>query len=182
MKNSRIAKENIEYEKKMNEYYLKCFLLEFSKICIFFIFFSLLGLIPEYLIALLSLMLLRSNGGGLHYKHYISCLAVSFLFLCGSITLATYITPPTILACFTSLLCSLIGYWLVPIASSNRPPATVEQAKKSKRNTMFIILEFIILICICPHNTYIFIGYWTIILHIFQLVIARILKEVKKIV
>ena len=79
MKNSRIAKENIEYEKKMNEYYLKCFLLEFSKICIFFIFFSLLGLIPEYLIALLSLMLLRSNGGGLHYKHYISCLAVSFL-------------------------------------------------------------------------------------------------------
>lgn len=115
MKNSRIAKENIDYEKKMNEYYLKCFLLEFSKICIFFIFFSLLGLIPEYLIALLSLMLLRSNGGGLHYKHYISCLSVSFLFLCGSITLATYITPPTILACFTSLLCSLIGYWLVPI-------------------------------------------------------------------
>lgn len=38
MKNSRIAKENIEYEKKMNEYYLKCFLLEFSKICIFFYF------------------------------------------------------------------------------------------------------------------------------------------------
>ena len=38
MKNSRIAKENIEYEKKMNEYYLKCFLFGIQQNMHFFYF------------------------------------------------------------------------------------------------------------------------------------------------
>lgn len=167
-------REYTEYEKKMNEYYWKCFISEFSKICIFFIIFMLLGLTTEYFIALFFLLPLRNHGGGLHFKHYTSCLIISFSFLYGSIILAQHIMPPKSVMCITCLLCTLIGYCLVPITSSNRPAATPEQVIKSKRNTTIIIILFSTLICICPYNTYFYIGYWTIILHISQLIISYI--------
>lgn len=175
----RKTKELSEYEKKLQEYYWKCFISEFSKIIIFLIVFMLLGFTKEYVAALFYLMVLRNNGGGLHCKNYISCLLVSFTFLCGSILLGTYAAPPQTLLYTVTLFCAATGYYLVPITSDNRPAATPEQVKKSKRNTVVAILLFFVLICICPLNTYICIGYWTIVLHIFQLVIAYLSKEVK---
>lgn len=175
---SKSKRELTEREKKLNEYYWKCFLSEFSKICIFLVIFILLGLTKEYLFALLYLMILRNNGGGLHCKHYTSCLLVSFTFLYSSIMLAIHITPSKPVSCTSILLCALLGYFLVPVTSSNRPAATPNQITKSKRNTIIIILLFFILICFCPYNIYIFIGYWTVTLHIIQLIIAHITKEV----
>lgn len=174
------SREYTEYEKKMNEYYWKCFISEFSKICIFFIIFLLLRLTAEYFVALFFLLLLRNHGGGLHFKHYTSCLIISFSFLYGSILLAQHIMPPKSIICITCLLCILMGYYLVPVTSSNRPPATPDQVKRSKRNTTVIITLFSFVICICPCNTYLNIGYWTMILHIFQLILSHINKEVTK--
>ncbi|MBR6769911.1 MAG: accessory gene regulator B family protein [Lachnospiraceae bacterium] len=172
--------EYSEYVQKMKEYYWKCFFSEFSKICIFFVIFAFLGLIPEYLIALLCLMPLRSHGGGLHFNHYISCLAVSFSFLSGSIILAANIMPPKAVMLPILLLCILAGYFLVPVTSANRPPATAVQIQKSKRTTVVLLVLFFALVCICPANGWIYIGYWTVILHIVQLAIARGGKEVKR--
>lgn len=180
MLKSRNKRELTEREQKLNEYYWKCFLSEFSKICIFLVIFILLDLTKEYFFALLYLMILRNNGGGLHCKHYTSCLLVSFTFLYSSIMLAMHITPSKPVACTSIFLCALLGYFLVPVTSSNRPAATPAQITKCKRNTVFIILLFFILICLCPYNTYILIGYWTIILHILQLCIAYITKEVNR--
>lgn len=180
MMKSKSKRELTERERKLNEYYWKCFLSEFSKICIFLVIFILLGLTKEYLFALLYLMMLRNNGGGLHCKHYTSCLLVSFTFLYSSIMLAIYIVPTKLVACTSIFLCALIGYLLAPVTSSNRPTATPEQITKSKRNTLIIIILFFTLICLCPYNTYILIGYWTVILHILQLCIAHITKEVNR--
>ena len=153
---------------------------EFSKICIFLIIFIFLDLTTEYIFSLLYLMLLRNNGGGLHCKHYISCLLVSFTFIYVSIFLAIYITVPKPLTYISIVLCMLFGYYLVPITSNNRPAATPLQIKRCKQNTVSIIILFFILICLCPHSTYIYIGYWTIILHILQLLIAQAKREVSK--
>lgn len=172
-------KELTERARKLKEYYWKCFLSEFSKVCIFLIIFIFLDLTTEYIFALLYLMLLRSNGGGLHFKHYTSCLLVSFSFIYSSILLALHTSPTFFCMLLSLLLCALLGYSLVPVTSSNRPKATLAQTKKCKRNTILLILTFILLICFCPHNTYLYIGYWTIILHILQLAISRIQKEVK---
>lgn len=177
--NKKNVNEYTEYEKKLNEYYWKCFFSEFSKTCLFFAIFIFLGLVPEYIVALITLIILRSNGGGLHFEHYLSCLTVSFIFIYSSILLSKYVTPPQNILYISILLCVLIGYHLVPITSSNRPPATYKQTQRSKRNTAIIILLFFIMICICPTTSYVYICYWTIILHILQLIIAC-LKEVKK--
>lgn len=174
----KITKEYTEYEKKLREYYLKCFISEFSKIVTFFIFSVFLNVIYEYIVSLIALMILRNNGGGLHFKHYLSCLLVSFLFVYGSIYLSVYVTPPRIILCISTALCILLGYYLVPITSSNRPDATSAQIQKSKQHTLFIISIFFIMMCICPLTIYLYIVYWTVILHILQLIIARFLKEV----
>lgn len=174
MINRKTKRKLTERERKLNEYYWKCFLSEFSKVCIFLIIFSIGGLSKEYFFALLYLILLRKNGGGLHFKHYISCLLVSFIFLYSSIMLAIHIIPNKNIACINVLLCALLSYFLVPVTSSNRPPATQNQIYKCKQNSIILILLFFLLLCICPFNTYILIGYWTINLHILQLIAAHI--------
>lgn len=169
-----------EYELELREYYWKCFISEFSKIIIFFIIALPLGLVKEFFVALILLMTLRTTGGGLHLSHYLSCLLVSFSFLYGSIFLAQYIQPGKILICICSLLFSVMAYYLVPITSNNRPEATYVQIRKCKKNTFIVILFLLVLMCICPISIYSYIGFWTIALHVFQLVIAHFMKGVKK--
>lgn len=169
--------KNTEYQKKLQEYYSKCLISEISKILIFLVIFSVLHLTKEYIAALFFLMLLRNNGGGLHYNHYISCLFVSFFFLFAAIFLALYVIPPQPIVYISTILCAISGYFLVPVTSKNRPPATPEQIKKSKRNTVIIIAVFFVLLFVMPNNTYIYIGYWTVLLHIFQLIIAHLVKR-----
>ncbi|MGN1313455.1 MAG: accessory gene regulator B family protein [Lachnospiraceae bacterium] len=176
MLKTKERRELTEREKKLREYYWKCFIYEVSKMIIFLLLFMCLGLVGEYFIALLTLMFLRSNGGGLHFNHYITCLLVSFAFLYGSIFLAQNVIPPDYLLYTSIPLCMIAGYYLVPITSSNRPPATPEQVQRCKKKTTIILFCFFILICLCPHSTYLYVSYWTIVLHIMQLFAAN-LKE-----
>ena len=173
----KTQKEKSEFQMKMRLYYWKCFLSEFSKTFIFFIIFSYFNYTREFFMAILALMVLRSLGGGIHAKHYITCLMISFLFISGSILLAEATILPHIFMCLTIPLCAIIGYFLAPITSNNRPAIPSPQRKRYKRNTAIVILLFFPVILYCPHNIYILICYWTIILHITQLFIAFI-KEV----
>lgn len=168
------------YERKLREYYWKCLISEFSKVFIFLIIFMSLQITKEYFIALLFLMVLRNSGGGLHCNHYTSCLIVSFFFLCSSILLSMELQPTRVILCICTILGGIISYYLVPITSSNRPQATSAQIIKSKRNTTIIIFIVFILMLTCPLNTYLYIGFWTIMLHTIQLLVAFFIKEVKK--
>jgi len=168
---------SVDYEKRLQKYYLQCFISEFSKILIFLFIFMVLHLTKEYFTALLFLMVLRAHGGGLHFNHYISCLFVSFSFLFTAIILAITVTPSRFFLCIAVLICILPGYLLVPITSTNRPEATPEQVKRSKRNTLYILSVIFIMMCICPLTTYIYIGFWTVLLHIFQLMIAYFIRR-----
>lgn len=163
-----------EYELELREYYIKCLISELSKIIIFCLISIPLGLVKEFLVALLLLMMLRSTGGGLHLNHYLSCLFTSFLFLYGSIFLALYIQPAKIIVCACMIFFAIVAYNLVPVTSKNRPEATDIQIRKCKRNTLIIISFLSILMCACSENIYFYICFWTVSLHIFQLFIAHL--------
>ena len=170
-------KNNVSYQKKLVKYFIQCIISEGSKIVMFSIFFWKWNRFSEFAVALFMLMLLRTNGGGIHCKHYISCLLLSFAMMFGTIVLAIEVFLPALLIKIIIGGCAIIGYVLVPITSENRPPASDAVIQKSKRNTMFIIGGYFILICIVSNNLYINIGFWTITLHICQLLLARVLKE-----
>lgn len=170
-------KKNENFEKKLIKYMWQCIFSEGSKILLFSIFFWKWQLFGEFVAALFFLLLLRTNGGGLHCKHYVSCFLLSFLMLSGSIFLAINITVPFLLSVFIILISTIIGYWLVPITSSNRPPATNALIKKSKQRTLFILIGFLIVMFILPNCPYIHIGFWTITLHISQLLTAKLISS-----
>ncbi|MCM1569588.1 MAG: accessory gene regulator B family protein [Roseburia sp.] len=173
MSKTEMTAADLAYQKKLRRYFLEAFLSESSKILLFLLIAIYTNLVKEYLAALLFLMLLRNHGGGLHFNHYISCLIVSFLFLYASILLACFWQPCRFILLLSLFICVIGGYFLVPVTSSNRPPATKQQIKHSKRSTVFIITTFFFLTCFCPLTKYLYIGFWTTVLHIFQLTLAH---------
>lgn len=171
--------ENVinEYKVALRKYWLQCLLTEGSKILIFFIIFNYLHLTQQFLIALLVLMLVRSNGGGLHCNHYLSCFLLSLAVLISCIYCGTYFNLSKNIAIPILLFCSVIGYFLVPIVSRNRPEPDKKLIRQSKLCTVAIIVVYCFLICMNPYNQYINIGTWTIIIHILQLILAKIIKR-----
>ena len=169
---------NPTYQKKLLKYFYQCIFCEGSKILLFSIFAMICHLFTEFLVALLALMLVRTNGGGIHCKHYISCLILSFTILFGTIFLGIHIKFPDILIRLILVVCIFIGFRNVPITSRNRPAASEILIKKSKRNTVLILSAFLLLVCIVPYNHYLNIGFWTITIHILQLLIAKLLTKI----
>lgn len=177
--NERARIENMtdEYKKQLVKYLFQCIASEGSKILLFSIIFLRLRLFSEFLFAMVLLILLRTNGGGLHFKHYASCFVVSFLVMFGSIVLGIKLPFSNFISGIILMASILLGYRYVPVISANRPPATEKLIHKSKRNTTLILVAYLILICIVPMNRYLNIGVWIIVIHICQLLLAKLLRR-----
>lgn len=169
--------ELMEYKRAVKKYILQCVLMEGSKIIIFFVLFYWLNLTSEFLMALFMLMLVRCNGGGLHCKHYVSCLFLSLFIMAGCIYLGLTLPISPYIAPVILVICGILGYLMVPIVSANRPAPDEKLIRSSKIRTISIIFLYNILICICPYSHYFNIGTWTIIVHILQLLLAKYLQR-----
>ena len=67
-----------EHKKQLVKYLFQCVFAETNKILLLSIIFLKLHLFHKFLLALLVLILPRTNGGGLHFRHYTSYFVVSF--------------------------------------------------------------------------------------------------------
>lgn len=165
-----------EYKLRLKNYYKKCIISEGSKLILFSLIFDLLSLFKEYLIALLILLVLRTNGGGLHCKKYRSCFLLSFSMILGNIVLAHYFAPTLKVLCIVLLICLPVMMVLVPITSAYRPNLSTKIVKKSKIITFIFILFFILCSCTIAPDILRNIGFWTIIMHTGQLILAQIIN------
>ena len=68
-------------EQKLFVYYLKCILYDVSKLILFLFIFSMLHMLPEFLLTFVIQFPLRTISGGLHFRHYWSCFAFSLVYL-----------------------------------------------------------------------------------------------------
>lgn len=107
-------------------------LSDVSKLIIMGIFFILTDYFFQYLAAIATLLVLRTCTGGLHFKHYFSCLALSFFLLYIGICQLPKILLPRPLYFVLLLLCILINYLFAPIVSSYRPIPNGIQIQKSQ--------------------------------------------------
>lgn len=172
----KMCKTNPAYEKKLLNYFGQCILSEGSKVLIFSLLFLKLELFPEFLAALLLLMVLRMNGGGIHCKHYWSCFLLSLVVLAGSIFLAGKTSVPAVCMQFAALSYVPIGAFLVPAVSVHRPKPSKALIERCKRNTIVILSIYFLVLCFAQINFYLQIGFWIITFHIVQLFAAKILK------
>lgn len=146
---------------------------EVSKILIMGFLFH--GKLPLYIFALFVMIVLRSLMGGLHFYTYLNCLLASAIYL----GLAIYVLPhipivlnlQIILLLFSILICNHIG----PITSKYRPESCKRYFTQYKRlATVFILLYTLILYIMPRNNPYLCVGFWVIMLHSLQLIIAKL--------
>ncbi len=173
---SKLMKQNeqlSEKQKKLAIYHLKCWLYDGSKFLIFLIFFYLIQRLDMYLYAFLILLPLRLNTGGLHFKHYWSCLLFSFGYmLIVTIPLAD-IRLPYDISILLLFVCIVINGAIGPVCSASRPALPQHEIKKCRQKGA-LLTGYDTLLTLLFWNTHLApVGFWTIVLHSMQLIIGN---------
>lgn len=152
-------------------------LSEISKLILMGIFFALTQNFLQYLVAIAVLLILRTCTGGLHFKHYLSCLAVSFALLYLGICQLPHIPLERPFYYVLLLVCVVINYLYAPIVSSYRPTPNGIRIQKSKRQAICILTVYALIMFIVPTSLYIVTGFWIIMLQSFQLLVAKLIRK-----
>ena len=161
---------------KLN-YFFSCVVYEGSKIILFLFFFAFTQHLEGFLYSMIILLPLRIISGGLHFKHYLSCLAFSFgYFYLVNVPLSNMI--PTyevtlLILCF----CVLLNCKFCPVTSDSRPELPPEEIKRSRLHIFITTVYDTILTALFYETALAPIGFWTIVLHSMQLVIANLRKK-----
>ena len=171
-----------DYEMAIIKYSVTALFSEFSKILILGILFAIIGKLDLFIASASLLILLRLNGGGYHCKHYTTCLSLTALVLSAAIVFLPLITIPNYsIVLITLIVCLFVTYYIGPVPSPFRPEPDYLLIKKCNNKSFLIIFFFIIFVSIFNSNIdiepFIIVGYWTIILHTLQLIIAKILRK-----
>ena len=173
-----------DYQMQQITYMFLSFLSETSKLIFMAAFFILIQKLPEFLVAVLALMSVRNFTGGIHLKHYSTCLLLSFsFFFLGICVLPNLIRLDTLEMLLILNLCIIAVYLSGPVLSVYRPPLTEEQKKSNSLKAATSILIYILIVFIFQKTSCLYAGFWVIVLQTLQLGLAKInlkMKGIKK--
>lgn len=177
-----------DYQVKLLRFSFTGILYDVSKTLIFMVYFTAIGKLPEFLFALVPLVLLRTRSGGIHFRKYWTCFFFSFLYLC----LVIHVLPGTIplhpLAVYPVLLiCAVADYLAGPNSLKEKIVAQDAvlkddlkgRVRKAKIECFQVVLIVAVLMFLFPGNRYLAVSFWTVVVHTVQLVITKIMREVR---
>lgn len=165
------------YEIAQIRYFIMSILSELSKLLLIGFFFFLLHRLTLFMTAAIVLCLLRITTGGVHFRHYVSCLAMSFLIFFIGICVLQPVCLAKPAQLFLLLCCVLINYCCAPVVSCFRPIPDGIKVWHAKIRSFWLITWFSVLLFVFPQNQYINIGFWMIILQTIQLFAAKLQKR-----
>lgn len=177
-----------DYQIKLLRFSFTGILYDVSKTIIFLIFFLATGRLPEFLFAVVPLILLRTRSGGIHFHKYWTCFLASFVYLYTVICiLPKAVTVHPLLIYLILLLCAVLDYMIGSASLKERPVIRDEFminqkkqfARKAKIQSFQVVFIVAVLFYIFPDSQYLIVSFWTVVLHTLQLSITKILKEVK---
>ena len=164
-------------EKARLNYFFSCMIYEGSKIILFLLFFTLIGHLKGFLYSMLILLPLRIISGGLHFKHYLACLVFSFSYFYLVTIPLNGLIPTYGITLVVLCICIFINSYIGPVTSDSRPELSSEDIKRGKLH-IFIATFYDTLLTVVLYDTPLApIGFWTIMLHSLQLVIAKLRKK-----
>lgn len=176
----RMASENANLNSKEQKFLIfrvKCILYDVSKLILFVAFFAVIHKLSSFIFAFLIFYPIRQISGGLHYKHYFSCLVFSFVYM---VLVVTVLAPLTLnLAAVVPILavCAAVVYAIGSIRPPSRPALNQQEFAEQRRKALNIVCYESVLIVLFFDSRLASAGYWTIILHTLQLVMAFIIKK-----
>ncbi len=148
---------------------------ELSKLLIMGIIFR--NDLGRYVWAVAVMLLLRTSTGGLHCKKYITCFLVSFSYMFLALMVMPFIEVNKIFQLVSLFLCMLCNYYIGPVTSKVHRPLNEGCIKRVKIQAFIIIFLYLTLTYIMPESPSIIAGFWVIVLHTLQLIVAKILKK-----
>lgn len=164
-------------EKARLNYVFSCIIYEGSKLLLFFLFFGCIHKLDGFFYSFIILLPLRIISGGLHFKHYLSCLFFSFIYFYLVNIILTPFKLPFGISIIILSVCAITNCKIGPITSDSRPQLKVEVIRKGKLN-IFIATCYEMILTILFFDTAIStVGFWTIVLHTLQLIIANFRKK-----
>lgn len=180
--------ENLQEENKYSDYEMQqiryltlAFISEASKLFLLAVFFSFFSKLPELAVSVIALLSVRNFVGGIHLKHYCSCLLLSWgIFFIGICVLPYCIQLSTLGMMITLLLCLIAVYLIGPVLSPYRTALTDKQKKSSSLKAATAILIYLAVIFVFQQNSCLYAGFWIIVLQTLQLGLAKIIKLYKK--
>lgn len=168
-----------DYQIKLIKFSLTGIFYDLSKTLIFMIYFFATGKFIEFIFAAVPLILLRTKTGGIHLKKYWSCFLFSFAYFYTVINiLPALITVHPLVVYPILLVCAVLDYMIGPILN-NRPALAESVIKKAKIQGFQVVFIVAVLFFLFPNVSYLIVSLWTIVLHVVQLAIAKMLKEVR---
>lgn len=153
----------------------KTLLSELSKMIVMGILFH--NQFTLYLFALFVMLFLRCSTGGLHFYTYWGCLACSIIYIGLALLVLPFIKVPTYLKLLLLLICIFICNFVGPIVSKYRPTPSKELYTRGIKTTCMFIFVYSIALYMIPENKHLTVGFWIIILHSLQLIVAKIRKK-----
>ncbi len=166
-----------DYEIALLRYFFEATFYDFSKLILMGIFFCYTGYLSEYLAAAITLILLRTSIGGLHFKTYLGCFVFTFAFFILGVIYLPLAEFDKLTILILLFFCIIVSNYIGPITSSYRKTPDGILIQKCKKDASIFIFFYCLLVFIIPLNKYIITGFWVIILQTFQLMIAFILKS-----
>ena len=148
---------------------------EFSKILIMGILFY--RQLPLYFFALFIMVFLRSSTGGLHFYTYAGCLMTSVIYMFLTLVALPCIPVRSSIPLLLLLFCILCCYRIGPIASKYRPKISDQNRIHRKNITCIFIFFYSLALYIIPQSPFLIAGFWVIILHSLQLILAKIREK-----
>lgn len=133
--------------------------------------------LPLYFFALFIMLILRCTTGGLHFYTYMGCLITSIVYMGISIWILPNVILPTNVKILFLLLCIITCNYVGPVPSKYRPLYSKKQVKTYKTIASIFIFLFTLILYITPESPYFTVGFWIIILHSLQLIIAKLRRK-----
>lgn len=165
------------YEIAQMQYFISSVFSEISKMILIGTFFLLIDRLFLFIPAALTLCCLRICTGGLHFKHYLSCLAISFAIFFIDICILNEFTLLKPFQLLLLCICIVINYTCAPVVSIFRPVPNGTQIQRAKKQSFWLITVYCIIVFILPTSSYINVGFWMIMLQSIELSTAKMLKR-----
>lgn len=177
-----------DYQIKLLRFSFTGILYDVSKTLIFFVFFLAIDKLPEFLFAVIPLILLRIRGGGIHFHKYWTCFLASFVYLYAVICILPAVVAVHPLAVYLILLlCAVLDYMIGASTLKEKPVIQDELIssqkavfdRKAKIQSFQVVFIVAVLFYIFPDSRFLIVSFWTVVLHTLQLSITKIIREVK---
>lgn len=168
-------------ERKLLQFTFVGLAYDITKLILLFLYFAYIQQIPSFLFCITLQMILRQNQGGLHLKHYSSCLVLSFLYLFLAICIFPIIFShlEKAFALLLLYICATTNYFIGPIINPKiyTKYKNIDYIQKSKNIIMFICLIYSVFCFFTIQLTLTQQGLWVIVLHTLQILFAYIKRE-----